>query len=120
MKNFEELAQKTSQEKINLHTTEVNNLKKQIEDITKLHQSQLSQVNNLQTEKLKTLMDQVGSLEGNQVQKDKLISQANDVANNYKKQLQEAQTKSAPNIILYIIFAVIIGIILGLMIGKSG
>ncbi|MDB5276133.1 MAG: hypothetical protein JWR61_1088 [Ferruginibacter sp.] len=112
LKSFEELVGKTATDKAALHLTEVNNLKKQMEDITALHQSQLTQINTLQVEKMKSLNDQIQNLHNQQSQKDAMIQQANNLATNYQKQLQDARSTSSPSI-LTIIIALIIGLIVG-------
>lgn len=89
MKSFEELSFKTSHEKAQLHQQEITNFKKQIDIITK---------------------------DANQ--KEALLQRANQIANNYKKQAEEAKQKSGVDIIL-IIFLICIGIIIGLFFGHN-
>jgi len=115
LKSFEDLAKKTTEEKTNLHLTEVTNLKKQIQDLTTMHQSQVTQINNLQAEQMKSLNEQIQTLQNQQSQKDKLIEQANNLASNYQKQLQQVRSDSGINWVA-IIIALIIGIIIGVAI----
>ena len=83
-----------------------------MQDITALHQSQLTQINNLQADKMKSLNDQIQNLQNQQNQKDAMIQQANNLATNYQKQLQVAQSNSGTSIVA-IIIALIIGLIFG-------
>jgi len=115
LKSFEELVTKTTTDKAALHLEEVNNLKKQMQDITSLHQDQLTQINSLQADKSKSLIDQIQNLQNEQTQKDVMIQQANMLASNYQKQLQEVSTKSRTSIAV-IIIALIIGLMIGLLI----
>jgi exodeoxyribonuclease VII large subunit len=110
LKSYEELALKTNQEKANLHTTEVTNLKKQIQDLTHLYQTQVKENETLQAGKFKALNDQIQTLQEQQVQKDKLVKQANEMATMYQRRTQEVESKSGVNIglIIVVIIAIII------------
>ncbi len=112
LKSFEELIAKTIQDKTTLYTTEVTNLKKQIETISNMHLNQINQLNNLQQEKMKSLNEQIYLLQNQQVQKDKLIQQSNNLASQYQKQLIAASSTTSLHIVA-IIIALIAGIILG-------
>ena len=80
-----------------------------------MHQSQVTQINNLQAEQMKSLNEQIQTLQNQQSQKDKLIEQANNRASNYQKQLQQVRSDSGINWVA-IIIALIIGIIIGVAI----
>ncbi|MEO6843833.1 MAG: hypothetical protein ABI184_01600 [Ginsengibacter sp.] len=98
-----------------MHLTEITNLKKQIQDVTTMHETQVSQINTLKADQMKSLNEQIQTLENRDSQKDKLIEQANNLASNYQKQLQQSQSTSGTNWVA-IIIALIIGIILGVVI----
>ena len=112
LKSFEELANKTSKEKQELHLNEVTILKKQIGDLTSNHQSQLEKLNAIQAERAQLVQEQIKTLQGQESQKDKMIDQANELALDYKNQLEAAKAKSGANLLI-IIASVIIGIIIG-------
>ena len=83
-----------------------------MQDITALHQSQLTQINNLLVDKMKSLNDQIQNLQNQQNQKDAMIQQTTTLASNYQKQLQDVRSNSGTNLVA-IIIALIIGLIIG-------
>ena len=112
IKAFEELAQKTTAEKASIHLTEVTNLKDQIKDLTQQYQNQICQLNLLTSDKTKSLNEQIENLKDQQLQKDEMIKQANNLATSYQHELKKAQRRSGINVIAVLI-AIIIGFILG-------
>jgi exodeoxyribonuclease VII large subunit len=114
LKSHEELVTKTNLEKASLHATETANLKKQILDLTTMYQNQVKESGTLQVDKMKSLNEQIQGLQAQQIQKDKIIQQANDLASKYQRQAQEAEAKNSSSI-GPVIVGVIIGIILGMI-----
>lgn len=112
LKSFEEVVNKTTEEKTKLYKVETDNLKKQIEDISKIHQDQLLKMNSLQDTQIKSLNDQILNFRSEQIQKEKMINQANSLAENAQKQLKDTQGKAKLNIVA-IIIAVVVGLIIG-------
>jgi len=83
-----------------------------MKDLTQQYQNQIRQLILLASDKTKSLNEQIENLKDQQLQKDEMIKQANNLATSYQQELKKAQRRSGTSV-LVVIIAIIIGFILG-------
>ena len=91
-----------------LYNKQIENLNTQLKGTKELSEKTLADTKTIYTAQIQNLQNQ-------QIQKDTMIQQANNLASNYQKQLQEVRSHSGTNIVA-IIIALIIGLIIGVII----
>ena len=115
---FEELSAKSKDDSAKIYKAELTQLQTQISEINKQHQTQLIQLEELKTERLKALNEQVLALQEQQVQNQKIISQSNNISENYLKEINSLKMKTTP-VLLYVVISLIVGLLIGWLIWSS-
>jgi len=116
----ESLFVKTITEAKNLHVTEVETLKKQIESIQNQFKIQVGEKEKVLAEKEKNLATRIVSLTQEKEEKDRLLAQSKSISDQLKtstdslqKQLSSIQSSKSQTLIIAMIIALIIGILIG-------
>jgi exodeoxyribonuclease VII large subunit len=116
----EALYQKTLLEAKNLHATQVDGMKKQIESIQAQFTLQLQEQKKVLDDKEKNLNTHIQSLVREKEEKDKLLSQAKGISDQFRasvdslqKQLASVQSSNWTTIIIASIIALIFGVVIG-------
>ena len=109
---FEQLAAKAKDDSSKIYNAELTQLQTQISENKKQHQAQLLQLEELKTERLKALNEQVSALQQQQIQNEKIIAQSNNISEKYLKEINSLRMKSNP-VLLYVIISLIVGLLIG-------
>lgn len=113
LKSEKELNQKNVVDTHKNHADQLAVLNQKLKSQEELYQKTLQETGKLQNEKLSVLNSKITDLTNQQSQKDALLKQASELANNYKRKAEQAESGvSYTALIVIIIISLVIGLLL--------